>query len=633
MLKIPFYLWDKQGTGYVSIVSNDPTIEKSWDEVFYSWPPSDKLELTESMMEYIQANQEVCRDVYFSLAVQKGKVRDTNAVNLNLLWADLDKRPGRVPMTKINPKPTMLWESSPGNYQGVWLLDESLSNEQFEKVNKELTYKLGADKGCWNISRVFRVPGSVNFKRGTEGEQGKVIQATRVIHSIHSFIHTQGAEVVIGDVEDEPELDLRELLYPYKKKIIARTWELLNTPMSEATRDRDRSARLWELQRLLEEAKVPKDKIRLILEQSVWNKFAGRHDETIRLDNQIEKTDGLEEGIEDDTQSDRTCTSYAELMGKKVQKERWLVENWWAEDSHGFVSGQPKTFKSVLTTDFAASVASGEPFLGNKVHKQGPVLIIQEENSEWIMQDRMRKVVHSKGLLEGQANVDGNDVEVQFPPDLPLYFLNNKGFCLTEAEDRLHIEKQIIRIKPVLVVFDPLYLMLGDADENSSKDLRPILVWLKGLHFNYNTAIMVVHHWNKSGFSKRGGQRMLGSALLHAFTESAFYLELKDDGVVSVEREFRGYAKPPRCKINIEMSEPGELLYRAEVEVEDSVYEKIRGLYSANTFTVDEARAVTGCGPKKTNQLLEKLAKEKEIRKITDAGKGRGNKETWEVIR
>jgi len=627
MLKIPFYLWDKQGEGYVSISSNDPTTTGSWDEEFYKWP-KDKHKLLPSIIKA----QELGRDVYFGLAVYKEPTRNEDVVNLNMLWADLDKRPGRVPMTKINPKPTMLWESSPGNYQAVWLLNESLDNEQFNKINRELTYTLGADKGCWNISRVFRVPGSINFKRGAEGEQGKVIQATKAIYDVKSFIHTKGAEVVIGDVEDEPELDLRELLYPYKRKIIARTWELLNTPMSEATRDRDRSARLWELQRLLEEAKVPKDKVRLILEQSVWNKFAGRHDETVRLDNQIEKTDGLEEGIKNE-QVDRECTSYSELMGKKVQKERWLVENWWAEDSHGFVSGQPKTFKSVLTTDFAASVASGEPFLGCKVHKQGPVLIIQEENSEWIMQDRMRKVVHSKGLLEGQADVNGNIIEASFPPDLPLYFLNNKGFCLTEAEDKLHIEKQIIRIKPVLVIFDPLYLMLGDADENSSKDLRPILVWLKSLHFTYNTAVMVVHHYKKSSFSKRGGQKMLGSALLHAFTESAFYLDLKEDGVVSVEREFRGYAKPPRCKINIEMSEPGELMYRTEVEVEDSVYEKIRGLYSANSFTTDEARAVTGCGPKKTGQLLEKLAKEKEIRKVSESGKGRGNKETWEVIR
>ena len=337
MLKIPFYLWDKQGEGYVSISSNDPTTEGSWQESFYEWP-ADKHKL----LPPIKEAQENGRDVYFSLAVQKQPERNENVVNLNMLWADLDKRPGRVPMTKIRPKPTMLWESSPGNYQAVWLLNESLDNEQFNKINRELTYKLGADKGCWNISRVFRVPGSINFKRSAEGEQGKVIQATRVIHSVHSFIHTKGAEVVIGDVEDEPELDIRELLYPYKKKIVARAWELLNTPMSEATRDRDRSARLWELQRLLEEAKVPKDKIRLVLEQSVWNKFAGRHDETTRLDNQIEKTDGLEEGIEDEQES-RICTSYAELMGKKVQKERWLVENWWAEDSHGFVSGQPKT--------------------------------------------------------------------------------------------------------------------------------------------------------------------------------------------------------------------------------------------------------------------------------------------------
>jgi hypothetical protein len=141
--------------------------------------------------------------------------------------------------------------------------------------------------------------------------------------------------------------------------------------------------------------------------------------------------------------------------------------------------------------------------------------------------------------------------------------MNNKGFDLTSEEYRSFLEEQAEKIKPVLVVFDPLYLMLGDKDENSSKDVRDVLRWLVGFRYKFDCAVIVLHHWNKNSKTARGGQRMLGSTLFHAWVESAIYCAVSNESQqeITVERELRSFHKPDKIVIKLIMGEPGDTTY------------------------------------------------------------------------
>jgi len=616
MLTVPSFVWNWQGSGYVCLSSNNPAVNGSWEDRFFPWP-SDKRD----MLEYIKQAQKAERDVYWAVAVyqSESRVRE-NIDKIKVLWADLDSEKGCLPLKQINPQPSIVWKTSDNNRHAVWLLDTPLDVEKFDEVNKELTYKIKADKGTWNASRVLRVPGSINYKRG--GEQGKLLYAKKVVHSIHSFIHTPE---IVGEVEEEVSENITSLLYPYRKKITARAWELINTPASEATQDKDRSARLWQLQRLLEEARVPKETVRKVLDLSVWNKFADRHDRELRLDAQLEKT-------QDDIvieATEKKWTTYTELMGRKINRPEWLIEGWWQKNSHGIIAGEPKTFKSFISTDIAVSVASGRPLFGTfPVKHTGPVLIVQEENDSYTVQDRLRKVANNKKILEGKAKIIRNQLEFQRPPTLPIYFLNTQQFSFAEDEDRMMLEQQVKEMKPALVIFDPVYLMLGGLDENSAKDIRPILNWLLRLSDEYSTAVMLIHHWNKAGISKRGGQRMYGSTMWHAWVESAMYVKLKDKTTVEIEREFRSFAKPGRCRISFDIGEAGQTFYRANIEEENQVVERLRGLLkSQGQATPIELKQVSGLTPRKLLSILEYLKKSGEVEYIK--GKQGGQKEMW----
>jgi hypothetical protein len=78
------------------------------------------------------------------------------------LYADLDDTEPIRNDAELSP--TIAVESSPGRYQGYWHVDKFLMRDVHDRLNKQLTYALDADKGGWDITQVLRVPGTINHK-------------------------------------------------------------------------------------------------------------------------------------------------------------------------------------------------------------------------------------------------------------------------------------------------------------------------------------------------------------------------------------------------------------------------------------------------------------------------------------
>jgi AAA domain len=284
-------------------------------------------------------------------------------------------------------------------------------------------------------------------------------------------------------------------------------------------------------------------------------------------------------------------------MAMVMEEPRWLIQDIWTAGSHGVIAGEPKTNKTTIAMAMALSVASGSPFLGqHPCGVSGPVLFVQEENAPWMMQDRLRKLAWLAGLVPRESVVVGKSgpgalgsasVEIDFPRDLPLKFLNNYGFDLGLEEHREMLEAEVEQLRPVFMVLDPLYLILGGADENSSAQLRPFLKWLLQLRYKYNVAIALIHHFRKQNMQHgvtRPGQRIMGSGTLHGWVDSALYLEARDsarEGWVNtrVEKEFRSMAPQKGMELGLAMSPPGGLTMEVELStysVENVIREMVR---------------------------------------------------------
>ncbi len=586
----------------------------SWEEgEMYQWP-----EEKEKINSWIQDSVTNKYDLYWCPCVFKEPRRiKENILKMNILYADLDE----VVPSKVSIKPNVAWETSPGRYAGIWFLDRNLPAQEAERLNKNLTYAIGADKGGWDLTQVLRVPELRNYKY--EGApKGKLLwfNSNLIPSSKFSELPDAGIDELMELPPDEIlESDIKllpELIRPYLTKLNPKILELLFASEDEVIAA-DRSAKLWELEHKLIENGIPKDDVIKIVASSNWNKYKGRKDEAKRIVSEVEK---ISQGNTPSLFMEKVWVPYEDLMAQKLDNPGWMIEGIWQRTSHGMIAGEPKTYKSIIATDMAVAVASGQPFMGKfAVHHQGPVLMIQEENAPWLVQDRIGKIVNHRNLLEGK--VTEKPLTVEFPAILPIYFLNNMGFDLTRQEDREFIEQAAKEKQPVLIIFDSLYLMLGGKDENSAKDLRDVLEWLIKIRYAFHTSVIVLHHWNKGGKSERGGQRMLGSVTFHAWVESALYTSIlkEENHEIVLDREFRSFVKPNKIDIKFDMGDPGELRYlpvisdHKDEEEGDALYDMIVG----QSMNIQELSEMLGIPQKQVKARINKLVEEKKAEEVS----------------
>ena len=64
----------------------------------------------------------------------------------------------------FDPPPTLLVETSPKRYQGIWEFTNTVEPRIAESVSRALTRTYGGDAGGWSATKMLRVPGSMNHK-------------------------------------------------------------------------------------------------------------------------------------------------------------------------------------------------------------------------------------------------------------------------------------------------------------------------------------------------------------------------------------------------------------------------------------------------------------------------------------
>lgn len=506
----------------------------SWHD--YSFPYDEKLGA--NLDKWLKTH--ASKDMYFCPLPFTGPKRAKEDVaRSRLLWSDIDEGD----YTKCEP--SILWESSPGRFQGLWILPEAVTPEVAAQGSKQVAYFLGGDRGGWDLTQVLRIPGTPNLK----------YEERPLVKLIHFTDHV---------LKKVPQ----SLLDRWRSVIPRKIMRIIEGHAEQGKR----SDMLWYLEHELCDLGVPLKDTFAILRDTEWNKYRGREDENERFSSEMEKIrlDRGEKKAETRIESlELKVVGYYDLMTSGAHEPGWMVKDFWLKRSHGIIAGEPKSFKSTLCMDMLFSVASGTPFLGiHEVHEQGPVLVIQNENADWIMKDRLGRLAVSRGTCGkakyGEITLGSGykHVHIDWPRQVPLYFVNQQSFMLDDAANKQALEELIDRLRPVAINLDPLYLMFA-GDVNSAKDLSPVLQWCLYIKQRYQCAVILVHHYGKGGSEKRGGQRMLGSTTLHGWIESAWYLQVQETpGVITLEREFRGAGMYPKVDITIDQGTVGAPSYR-----------------------------------------------------------------------
>jgi hypothetical protein len=556
-LKFAQMVWGKQGQrGYVFLSWKDSNGD--WHDSAHGWNENESP-------EELPNNGE---DIYFCPTIfSKPRRQKQYALPSKWLHADLDE----VVPRQTAPLPTIGWETSPDRFQCLWLLDRALSPKLHGQLNQKVTYFTGADKGGWSVTKVLRLPGTKSLKykqpwRVRICQKGKSYRVARVAKLVKDVAVTPGS-VPITDVEI-PDMTANAVLHKHRGKIPKRAKALLGVRQASVGR---RSERLWELECLLLESGVPPEETLILVRESVWNKFSGTRRELPQLWAEIQKAMAQVVPKAVDFSQSLEVMTYSKFMSTPLPQTMWTVEGVWSHEAHGLIVGEPKTYKSLIATDLAVSVASGTKFLGHfETPEMGPVIIIQEENPAWLFRDRLEKIQHSRGL-QGSASMNGNHLTVQTPQELPIYLMNNRGFNLGDEDHLEWLDQTIQKFSPKLLILDPIYLMTPGLDESSARDIVPVLKRLLTLKQEHNVGILIVHHFNKprDEETRSSGNRISGTGAFYRWFESALYLEkLKHPGTVKVSAEHRGAPPGNSLKLEFDMGDLGDPTYFVEVEVQ-----------------------------------------------------------------
>lgn len=519
----------------------------------FLWP-DDKVKILEHMARHEHDDLWWCPSLF-----EKDRRLIEYAMDEHCLWADLDKTD---PHTITDYPPTIAWQTSPGKYQALWLITPGfdIQGASWEGgENQRLTYYLDADPSGWDTTQLLRIPGWRNHKpeykkKGRKPPLGKLLWKGGRTYLPDEFAELPEVQR-LSDLEDVLEdqidaVDPDDVWGRVRLKVSQSVRTLMRATEADAEHA-DRSDKLWEIERELADAGCTVSEIVAVVRPSVWNKYAGRHDEMRRLISESAKAvkarDPEHDKAVEEEREGKPTPERIKILLAGVKPPDWLIEDIWVKGGLGFLAGQPKVFKSWSALDMLISICTGQPFLERfMVMAPGRCLYIQEEDPLPTVKARFDKVYRMK-LADRMTTRNGSVVwePAAEEDDLPLDAVVYSGIKLSDEGWQSWLDDTISAAADAddpytMVCLDPLQLMIGDVDENRTVAMNEtILTPLRIIGRKHNCAIALVHHMRKKRPDQgwvRGGEMMLGAQALHAWSENSMYFTLRKGGVhVEVE--------------------------------------------------------------------------------------------------
>ncbi len=192
---------------------------------------------------------------------------------------------------------------------------------------------------------------------------------------------------------------------------------------------------------------------------------------------------------------------------QKSSPVSWYVENLISEGSLSLLVGEAGSKKTWVTLALAVCLADGKEWAGLKTTRSR-ILFVDEESGEKRLTRRIASVIRGYGI----------DYHI------PLKYVSLEGFNLRDMKGISRLRALIERTKSQVIFIDTLADIMPGADENSVKDVQPVLMALRRMVGETivekkQIAIIIIHHTNKNG-SYRGSSAMKGAVDLLLTIES-----------------------------------------------------------------------------------------------------------------
>jgi RecA-family ATPase len=191
----------------------------------------------------------------------------------------------------------------------------------------------------------------------------------------------------------------------------------------------------------------------------------------------------------------------------------WLIEGLLPARGLACIVGPPKSGKSFLTSDMLCAVARGAPYAGRDT-LSGPVIYLTGEGVSGFK----RRLVATRRHL----GIEGKGV--------PFFMIENVPDLGSEATDLpqllAELDAFLAQACPQglrAIVLDTLARCMGEADENSARDMGRFVNRCAAIERHFGCVVVVVHHVGKD--PTRGGR---GSNALNGAADVTMLVEKTD---------------------------------------------------------------------------------------------------------
>jgi hypothetical protein len=199
----------------------------------------------------------------------------------------------------------------------------------------------------------------------------------------------------------------------------------------------------------------------------------------------------------------------------------FLVDGLLVDGAIAAIQGPPKAGKTWLILELAISTVTGEPAFGRyEIPSAGPVMLILEESGREALYRRLDALSRGRNIKPESLG--------------EFYFAANARVRLNDPGWQKRLVDGAKQVKPRGIFLDPLVRLKGSGvDENSQREMAPVLDFMRDLRDATSAAVAFVHH---TGYS---GTHMRGSSDLEGYWESKVTLTRNQDGTCELTAEHR----------------------------------------------------------------------------------------------
>lgn len=460
--------------GFIYAPTKDPQTDK-WQTHWFR-NPSDRKPAIEHFR-----TQSPLLEVYFGPALySEQRATKEFVLGSNVVWTEFD---GNIPKDwKEIPPPTMRIQSSENGFEHVYWRLNAFEHDikVIERINRSITFSLGADGSSWDCTQILRPVGTLNHKH--DGRPVISLTNNAIEYDVEIFGRVPEPPSVAFAIDTDSLPAVMDVIAKYK-------WSPTDFNFFKgAVKQPDRSSSLMRLAYICCELHMSNEEAYTILYNADerWKKYYKRHDRRERLLDLITRG-RAKYPLESSENIGGKYVGYqwGDFLNSEVKIE-WLIPGVLQRKGYFLLTGPQGIGKTQISMMFAQHMAIGKDFIGWQFGKPSKIIFFSMEmgfaDLKWFA-EQQKKLFTPEELDLLQEN-------------LKVYPLGH-GVPLDDEQEQAEIEYLIREFKPAGIMFDSLGLSTLD-ELGQEKAAKGIAAFNAKIREEYDLFVWFIHHHRKA---------------------------------------------------------------------------------------------------------------------------------------